>query len=450
MNIYLTMAITTEMDLFTPPLGLLVLTSVLERAEHKVKVIFPIELDEFLDNFTYEIKDCEVFGFTANSFNWYKTKKVIETIHKHNPDITIILGGPHPTISHEYCLKSTSAQIVVRNEGEITLPLTIEALSKKTSLHDIDGITYKDQSNEVIVNKDRLPLSEDELNNTPLPSYHIIPPNRYDFVPLETTRGCPFRCIFCGTPYPKSYRQISQDKVSRVLGTLSKITNRFKKSAIFLADDSFSTNKKHVTDILDLFKKNGSKFSFGFEVRISEFLKNDLISSFAMINIYLLQVGVECGYEEGLKTIGKKLKIQEVMQFAELCSQVSFRYYLYWSFIIGFPWESEDQVIKTIDFAYNRAVQTGSQPPQINNFAPYLGTEITNNYQKYNMQRITHELFDDPNWHKQFLGYTSISPQNRNFIFQYLQQRHQQYTTIPSPPFIQLPDGRIIDNSKLQ
>ena len=167
------------------------------------------------------------------------------------------------------------------------------------------------------------------------------------------------------------------------------------------------------------------------------------------MNIFLLQVGVESGYSEGLKTIRKNLTINETIEFAKRCSLASFHYQLYWSFVIGFPWEMEQHVIKTINFAFNCAALSGSQQPQINNFAPYSGTELVNNYKKYGLKKIESCYYDNSNWYKQFLSHTNIPQINRDYIFQYLHDRHNN-PDFPVAQYIQLPNGSVLNNILLQ
>ena len=260
MNIYLSMAKTNDMDNLIPPLNLLVLASVLEKTGHRVKIIFPVELDDFLKGLPQNLKDCDIFGISANSFNWHATKHVIREIHRHYPNIVIVLGGPHPTFFHKYCLESTSAQIVIRNEGEITFPLVIQALAENSSLSSIQGVTYKTNKGDVTVNQDRPILTEKELDSMPVPAYQLIPRNKYGFIPMETSRGCFFRCIFCGIPFPRRYRKISLERVERILSTLNSLTDRFVKRAIFLSDDSFSAHKDHAIGVLKLVEKQIQTF----------------------------------------------------------------------------------------------------------------------------------------------------------------------------------------------
>lgn len=238
--------------------------------------------------------------------------------------------------------------------------------------------------------------------------------------------------------------------MTRVLNVLNNITDRFSAKAIFLTDDSFTTDKEHTIKILKLITDINPEFSVGCEARITEIIKNDLVRHFERINVFLLQVGVECGYEDGLKIIRKGLTIKDIFEFANLCVNTSFHYQIYWSFIIGFPWEREEHVLKTINFAFNCATMTKSQQPQINNFSSFPGSEIFENHDRYGLSKVTSDFYDNPGWFTGFLKHTKIPVENRDFIFQYFQQQHQLHPNFLWTPFIYLPNGVVLDNRLLQ
>lgn len=426
MRILLTMAYTNEMDKGTPPHGILVLAAILEK-QYDIKVVFPIDVDKFFKNYK-NFEDFSVVGFSVNSFNWYSTMQYIEVIHERFPNTKIILGGPHASIMHEYCLRSTNANIVVRGEGEITLPLVIEALKNKSDLSYIDGITYKTDNGEIIVNKSRALLTEAELNSLPIPAYHLIPKNRYEFIPFETSRGCKFHCAFCAIPFP-GIRYFNIERTTKLLETVESYSNNFMQNAIFITDDSFTANKQHFEEVVKLLGK--STFKVGCEARISEILRYDLFDLLDSISVYMVQVGVECGYPEGLKKVRKGISIEKIKDFAIRCQNREFRKNLYWSFIIGFPWESESEIIQTINFAFDCAAYANSMFPQVNNFAPYPGTDITLKFNEYNGKQIADNYYDEQYWFTDFLGQTNISDTKKEYIKQYLNYRflhHPMFT----------------------
>ncbi|MGE5344202.1 MAG: B12-binding domain-containing radical SAM protein [Candidatus Omnitrophota bacterium] len=445
MNVYLSMAFTTDMDRGTPPHCLLVLAAVLEAAGHRVKLIFPIELDAFLQS-PNPLGNCDVFGLSANSFNWFSTQQFIQKIHELNPTLPIILGGCHPTKLAEHCLEVSSAQIVVRGEGEITIVEVLQALESNTPLSTIQGITYKDTNGLIHTNDDRPLLTEDQLDQLPIPAYHLVPPHVYDYAPVETSRGCLFHCIFCGIPFARPLRRSSSRRVTRILQRISEL-RVFRRNAIFLTDDSFSAFQDHAVGMLELIRRINPKLLIGCEARISEIETHHLIPHLERSNIFMIQIGVECGYPEGLKRIKKGVTIPQALAFAHQCKSTSFKRQLYWSFIIGFPWETETHILQTIHFAFAVSALCQSQPPQVNNFAPYPGTDLVKNYETYGYKKIPPEHYDRADWYQPFLGETKISPVNRDFLRHYLTQRFNLYPNVSMPPFLRFPDGQLFKTS---
>jgi hypothetical protein len=62
-------------------------------------------------------------------------------------------------------------------------------------------------------------------------------------------------------------------------------------------------------------------------------------------------VGAECGYDEGLKRIGKGTTCKILEDSARKLSEKGVAGLFEYSFIIGFPWESRTDVDRTIKFA---------------------------------------------------------------------------------------------------
>jgi len=439
MNVLLTMSYTNTMDDGTPPNGILVLASIVEK-HHNLKVVFPFELSDFLNNKS-NLVGIDLIGFSVNSFNWVVTKKQIQYINKQFPNITIVLGGPHATTMHKYCLEESNAHIVVRGEGEITFPELINVLNKNEDLNTVLGITYKN-NNSIVVNNNRNLLSTDELNNLPIPAYNLIPPNKYEYIPFETSRGCRFKCTFCAIPFD-GVRYFSYDKIVTNFNAIKKFSNIFSQKALFITDDSFTSDKIHCENVINLIAK--SDFKVGCEARISEIIKNDLVDSFEFLDFYMLQVGVECGYDDGLKKVKKGLTVSKVAEFINLVAEKKFSRKIFWSFIIGFPWEDETDILNTINFAFECSYSTNTElPPQVNNFAPYPGTEILENYNKYN-STIENDFWSNKTWSMIFLGQTKISKQNRNVIQKYLLERMKKHPSLIIVNNLLFPDGKVIE-----
>jgi len=188
-----------------PPLGLLYLGTVLKDAGHKVTILdgSMTDFQHMLDTITREKPD--VIGISVMTFLWPKVKDIIARLKNLLPDAFIVIGGVHATIAGKKCLEESAIlDAVVYGEGEFTLLELVECLEKKQPFTAVKGLIYRDggqvKENEprpVMENIDKLPVPDRSL--VPIADY--LPAfSQYRKLPVTnmfTTRGCPFRCIFC-------------------------------------------------------------------------------------------------------------------------------------------------------------------------------------------------------------------------------------------------------------
>ena len=98
-----------------------------------------------------------VFSVGVSSMTGHQllgTKKILEIVKKINPRIHTILGGPHPTILPEECVKEDFIDFVVLGEGEKTLLELMKTLKTEGDLERVDGIYWK-KNGAIIANKRR-------------------------------------------------------------------------------------------------------------------------------------------------------------------------------------------------------------------------------------------------------------------------------------------------------
>lgn len=448
LNVVLAMPRTLAMDDSTPPLSLLMLAAVAED-DHDVRIVFPVDIDAAIAALPQSLAGADVFGLSVNSFSWYAARGIIAAVRRHHPRIRIVLGGPHPTHHDGHALATTAADAVVRGEGEVTFPELLRVWASGRDPDGVGGVTWKDAGGGIHENPDRELLTEAGLDALPLPAYHLVPPRRYAFASMETSRGCRFRCVFCAIPF-RGIRQFSLARVEKVVRRIETLRNRFTTTSVFLSDDSFSAHRERVEGTLRLFRAIAPDWRIGCEARISELLQHDLLPHFTRTSIYLMQVGVECGYDEGWKRIKKGLTRRMVREFALQVAKLPFHYSVYWSFIIGLPWEGEAEVLETINFAFNTARAAGSQQPQVNPFSPYPGSPIGEHPEEFGLGPIEPSLYDDASWFGRFIGYSRVKDENRAFLAQYLQAMHNDYPRCARAPVVRFPAGPVMENPALQ
>lgn len=350
-----------------PTTALYYLSSILDDHEITHEIIDPyiirkilysqrgiIDLEKFVEKF---LGADVILAISSNTLNWSMTKLLLDILEKKKSKCTIILGGLHPTYFPEELLKNSIAQYLIRGEGENALPKLILGILEKRNLayfEKIENLSWKNE-NKIIHNHDAKKISIDVLQKYPCPDFSKIPNKVYDTMPVMTSKGCLFNCAFCSIPNHNSWRGYDSEwAINNLAKMYNRYMDRFINKSIYITDDCFTVDMFRSEKILDGIERNNIQADFMIEARVNDIRKLQYCEMIVK-HKWLTRVacGVECGYDEGLKKIGKVLKIRECIDLLEKAEKYDFMDRLAFSFIIGFPWESKDDCIKTIDFAAN-------------------------------------------------------------------------------------------------
>ena len=173
------------------------------------------------------------------------------------------------------------ADIIAMSEGETTIVQIAEALRGKRRLSEVEGIAFRDDSGKEIVNP--MVSVVHDLDELPMPAWHLLPLQKYwdisrphggefpqgkriRYASLQTSRGCPFQCLYChiskeeaGSPFGDlgKYRMKS---IARVLEELS-VLRSLGVEYVFFEDDSLFAKKKRAYDLFQLVRQMGLHLS---------------------------------------------------------------------------------------------------------------------------------------------------------------------------------------------
>ena len=117
-----------------------------------------------------------------------------------------------------------------------------------------------------------------------------------------------------------------------------------------IADDEFSANRERAKEICALLIERHPETSIVFDCRANDLLDEDLVAVMAPITSRFL-VGAECGYDEGLRQVGKGTTCDKLERAAAALYRHNISEHCDFSFILGLPWETQSEVLQTINFA---------------------------------------------------------------------------------------------------
>lgn len=341
-----------------------------------------------------DILDTRVEDYTQINFNKYcligisaKTGEQLSStieVCEHIRTVSktpIVWGGCHATFFPEQVCRSRFADYVVRKEGEETLNDLVRHIYGEKSLDDIKGLTYritdKNGDIKIVSNPDRDFIN---INKLELPAYDLLDLNKYQdsvgYLTYEATRGCPHRCRFC---YVHKFhnRKWRFKETSKVVSELKEIKERFGITRIFLCDDNFFVRKEYVMKFCHDIINCGENFKFFSQARASYLSGYDdgEMELLKRAGFEFIAIGAESGSQKILDFIEKDISVRDIIVSAQRCTKYDI--VPIYSFIIGSPTETKEDVIKTIECYFK--LKKISPKVEINGFyifTPYPGTPM--------------------------------------------------------------------------
>jgi radical SAM superfamily enzyme YgiQ (UPF0313 family) len=326
----------------------------------------------------------------------YKRLKELAAICKRIcPDAPIILGGGIASSMPEFMLRRMPIDIVVQEEGEVTISEVLHRLERKESLAGVLGVAYRDYVHPgefVIRNNGLRPSLKSRnvgLDAVPWPLRSAWPeeevykhnpvghlnwktkwldgsasePNMYS-VSMIGSRGCPYAgvaCDYCYAAYlGKQYRLRSPKDI---VDEMEYCKSEFGVVYIHFLDDLMMTDYRWALEFFEELrtrrKTTGFEVLWGGTCR-ANIIADDIVRARKEGRPNILEQGYEVGWRQAgyglesaspavLKNIDKSGQTVQKMEIAILETQRVLGY-ADCSFMIASPGETRETVRETVDF----------------------------------------------------------------------------------------------------
>ncbi|MFH0970332.1 MAG: radical SAM protein [Candidatus Diapherotrites archaeon] len=345
---------------FLPPLGLLSMAAVLERDGHEVKVMDCPVNRYMISDVLSEISNFkpDVVGVAAITSLAHVTKEICDVIKNQWPTITIILGGPHPTVMPEKLAEETRADIVIAGEADGII---------SDVLRDLPG--YKEKR---VVQAEKVM----KLDTLPFPARHLVDMKKYTSLPntykkdphtfqVMTSRGCPFTCTFCHDAHG-IFRQRS---VENVIGELKELKEKYRIREVAFWDDIFTLNKQWVFQFCEALEREKLELTWSCYSRL-DLVDEPILRAMKKAGCWNIFFGIEAGSQDLLDNIKKKMTVPQLAEKVKLVKKCGIE--IRGSFMIGLPGETPEKARQTIQFA----IDLDPDYAQFTITTPYPGTEL--------------------------------------------------------------------------
>lgn len=339
-----------------PPLGILYLGKILENNDYDIEVLDYNAQEISADILKEKVLSSDAVGMTLYSgpVSLESSMNLSKTIKECDPNIPLIIGGPHCCYYPEKALNNHHADICVQREGESVIIPLAEALEGKRKLSTVPGINFK-ENNEI--KKTKPPDQIKNLDSLPFPARHLVDKYDYGFVSgvklskgrttsILTSRGCSFNCRFCGLHYiVPGYRRRSFDNIIK---EIDEIINAGYKTLVFV-DDNFLQLKKEVEKIMDFIIQKNANLRIWIEQARVDSADRELYQKMRDAGVEVIEYGVESGNQDVLDYYNKRITLNQIRKAITLSKEMGF--FVSASFILGAPIETKEHIENTKKFA---------------------------------------------------------------------------------------------------
>ncbi len=326
----------------------------------------------------------DVIGISALMIVNYKWVHHIAHIAKGiNPQVKIIVGGGYASLMPQRILDDISIDFIVLGEGEESFLTIINENFTKEKISHLDGIGFRDESGEKIINRKSSFISD--VNTLPFFDWKGIKLENYlqhskdRTVPYVTSRGCPFACSFCSTylMWGKKFRPFS---AQRILDEIDYLVSEYSVGHIEFRDDNITLDKTRALDIFNEFVKRGYNFKWTCPNAMAiSALDQNLLEIIKKSGCDTIIIAIESGSERVIKDIiHKPVDKNKVRDIIKASKDLGLK--IHTAFIVGFPGETKADIEETRNFILELQCDWN----QISIATPFPGTEMYDICEKNN------------------------------------------------------------------
>lgn len=342
-----------------------------------------------------------------------------------SPEKLLIAGGVNAR-SMRSRFFDAGVDVIVLSEAESTIVEIAEALRGLRPLTEVAGIAYRDGDRERL---NPVATVLEDLDRLPIPAWDLLPLHKYwdlsrphggqfpanqrlQYASLQTSRGCPYQCLYCHISKESAddpsgpigrFRVKSIDRVLLELQRLKDLGAEY----IFFEDDSLFAKKaraytlfRHVADMkLKLLDVNGINIchlqkNFGGRLGIDgEFLELLAEAGFTMLTLPFESANQRL--IDKYATSKWDVERTDTTELIAACRKVGIK--TAGNYMIGYPDETLDEIHNTILMA-KRHVDSGMNHGHFFAVVPFPGTQL------YDMVVATGQL--DPDFDPDHMKWT--------------------------------------------
>lgn len=358
-----------SVDYILFPIGLSYVASAIQRAGHDIELMdldahrrSDDELRGMLKERTFDVAafGCIVTGYRIVK----KLSKMIRDVRK---DAVIVAGNSVADSIPELLLSKTEVDIAALGEGDVTIIELLDALENLKPLDNVKGICFK-KNGRICCTPRREPIQD--IDSIPSPNWELfdietyvrqgigsvpepypIPKDRIRVFPINTARGCLFRCSFCYHVFKKDKYRFRSPK--SILGEIRMLQEKYRINYFQFNDELTFFSKQHAEEFVNSVLESGLRFYWNADIRANIFTERDmqLLRKIRESGCVGFGYSLESADPHILKSMNKHIEVQDFVRQAKALEKAGL--FTWTSLVLGYPEETPETIKKTFDVCYD-------------------------------------------------------------------------------------------------
>ncbi len=349
----------------TPPLGLLYIAACLRKrlgAEVRlVDAMFDPGILETVRRAVRELKP-DVVGISALTVEFFLARRIAAAVKGESPLTPVVTGGPHPSSDPESVMQDANIDAAVIGEGEDTFTELTRLIMDEGPrwrepgmLRGVAGLAFRAEG-KVEYTAPRAPIQD--LDSLPLPAWDLIDYKKFwevdgmasvgirPYMPMFTSRGCPYHCVFCHQIFGKAFRARSPESVADEVAVIRGLG----AGHIEILDDISNFDPDRFDRILELMLERNLHPVLNFPNGIrADILRESSVDLLKRVGVGEVSVAIETASVRLQKLINKNLSLEKAGRAIDMLADR--RIFTRGFFMLGLPTETEAEIRSTIRFA---------------------------------------------------------------------------------------------------
>ena len=319
----------------------------------------------------------DIVGFSMSydvSYPWLQS--MAAAVRQYDPNICIVAGGAAITTAYAEVIEGCDIDACCYSEGEVALKQLVDAEDLASALASDPWVTKaKPRVAPVYDDLDRIVDVDYSLVNVPAYSMKeaFSPFTKFSASSKQffivTSRGCPFKCVFCAEPsfHGANMRYVSVDRaVEHVAG----LKDRYGLSVLTIYDDQILMNKARAKEFFAKLAPLDIRVEMPNGVTLS-YIDEEMAALMKAAGVDTLYLAIEHGSKRVLKDIIRKpIAYSRIKPTIDLLQAAGI--YCQGFFVIGLPGETRAEREETRDAILDWGLDWAS----FNYATPLRGSEL--------------------------------------------------------------------------